>query len=59
MDNRHLVPDLIRDLVRKYVEAKNNERNVNETLNLQMRLEAIEGFISEALASANNNFLKR
>jgi len=50
--NTELVPDLIKDLVNRYVKAKesDNRRNQNEILNLQLRLEAIQVFVAQALS---------
>lgn len=55
MDNPHLVPDLIQDLVARYLKANRQ----NEKFLLEDRLKAIVTFIQDGLNNRSNVFKKR
>ena len=53
MNKEHLVPDLIKDIIAKYLLAKSQ----NEIYSIEDRLKTIKEAIDDALNKKNNNFM--
>ena len=53
MNKEHLVPDLIKDIIAKYLLAKSQ----NEIYSIEDRLKTIKEAIENALNKKNNNFM--
>lgn len=53
MNKEHLVPDLIKDIIAKYLLAKSQ----NEIYSIEDRLKTIKEAIENALNKKHNNFM--
>ena len=53
MNKEHLVPDLIKDIIAKYLLAKSQ----NEIYSIEDRLKTIKETIEDALNKKHNNFM--